>query len=162
MCLIILAGICWLQVLAFTPSKRFIVKSIHGTEHETLLNLAPRLCAHLDQNDKLLCSFLLHFEIRGDSAAAGCYFVMNNCLPILDKARFQFKYTFDLKGCIDDKMMVNDGEKVKQVHRRDGCCWFGCDIEWSICNTAERKKYESQQSRCLRHYQCDPLPINIV
>jgi len=127
------------EVLAFTADKRYIVKSIHGREHETLLDITEVLCNHLDQDDKLLCSFLLHFEIR-TGPAAGCYFVMNNCLPVLPDS-MRWTRTMDLKGCIDDKTMVADGKKVKQVHRQDGCCWFGCDIEWSCCNTPERIAY---------------------
>ncbi len=158
------------ELLAFTPDRRFILKSIHGVEHETLLRLTPALCDQLDRPDKLMCSFVLHFEVRdtsppgrdlgddhggqgkngggggGEKAtphpANGCYFVMNNCLPILPKdGPLQFSYLFDLKGCMDDKAMIESGQKVKQLHAGDGPCCFGCDVPGSVCNTPERQRY---------------------
>jgi hypothetical protein len=163
------------ELLAFTPDRKFILKSIHGVEHDTLLRLTPALCNQLDRPDKLMCSFVLHFEVHdtmppgaavggggvshgggggghgpdgGGGAATiphpfnGCYFVMNNCLPVLPKdGPLQFSYLFDLKGCMDDKAMVESGEKVKQLHAGDGLCCFGCDVPGVVCNTPERQRY---------------------
>ena len=130
------------DVMAFTADRKYIVKGVGGNDQDALLRHAEALCARMASNETLMSKMLWHFEIA-DGDHAGCYFVMNNCLPVLPKS-FEWSNTFDLKGCCDDKVLYEEGERVEEVHKRCfslGQCWYGCDLPCCICNTPERMRY---------------------
>lgn len=130
------------DVMAFTADRKYIVKGVGGNDQDALLRHAEALCARMASNETLMSKMLWHFEIA-DGDHAGCYFVMNNCLPVLPE-QFKWTNTFDLKGCCDDKVLYEDGERVEEVHKRCfslGQCWYGCDLACCICNTPERIRY---------------------
>ncbi len=130
------------EPMAFTKNRKYIVKKVNASDHAALLRHALALCARMASNDTLMSKILWHFAIA-DGAHAGTYFVMNNCLPVLPDA-FKWSRMYDLKGCCDDKVLTEDGERVEEVHKRCfscNTCWYGCDLACCCCNTPERMRY---------------------
>jgi hypothetical protein len=132
------------DVMAFFQfgGNGYIVKTVKGNDQTALLAMAERLSAHMVQDDTLLSTILWHFRIA-EGADAGCYFVMNNCLPVLPP-HLSYDNKYDLKGCRDDKVLMFKGEKVPEVHKRCfafGTCWYGCDLDCCTCNSPERRSY---------------------
>ena len=125
------------DVLAFTPDRKFIVKSLNDSDQVTLENHSAIICAQMVKSDSLLSKMFFHFQIP-DGDNAGFYFVMNNCLPPVTWAKL-----YDLKGCCDDKLLFNDGQRINEVHKRCfsiNTFWYGCDLD-CCCNTDARKQY---------------------
>lgn len=135
------------DVMAFHQAngRGYIVKSISGNDQDALLRLAEPITAHMIAGDSLLSTMLWHFEIR-DGEHEGTYFVMTNCLPNLPEQHV-WAHMFDLKGCCDDKVLMEVGDSVPEVHKRCfscNTCWYGCDSHLECCqtcNTKERRKY---------------------
>ena len=116
------------------------------------------LCERMAGDSSLLSKMLWHFEITGEHDNVGCYFVMTNCLPSLPE-QFTWSRMFDLKGCCDDKVLVEDGERVEEVHKRCfscNTCWYGCDLKCCCCNTPERMRYYDGKKYALRV----PFPVS--
>ena len=59
-----------------------------------------------------------------DHPTIGRVLVMANCLPTHVDT---WSGLYDLKGSADDKVMVEDGERVPEVHKR---CW---NLSWMLC-----------------------------
>jgi len=89
---------------------KYIVKELSGGDHKTLLELSQSLCEHVSTGDTLLSLIFLHFT---DKSSGRHFFVMENTV-----GGGENKALYDLKGCADDKTLVQNGRKVRAVHKR--------------------------------------------
>ena len=97
--------------MGFTPDNLFIVKEINQEDHAGLLELTAHYVEHcMHRHGSLLCRFYAHFDYRNKH-----YVCMNNLLP---HPRAQYSAQYDLKGCADDKTLLRDGSRIKEVHKR--------------------------------------------
>eukprot|EP00927_Polykrikos_kofoidii_P061664 TRINITY_DN5649_c0_g1_i1.p1 TRINITY_DN5649_c0_g1~~TRINITY_DN5649_c0_g1_i1.p1 ORF type:complete len:404 (-),score=76.00 TRINITY_DN5649_c0_g1_i1:28-1239(-) len=102
---------------------KYVVKEMNASDHRMLLKLTKSYVEHLRAGESLLCTILMHFE---DVATRKPYFVMRNAM-----GGGRVERMFDLKGCDDDKTLVDNGRSVKAVHKRfynlhlwgGTCCW---------------------------------------
>lgn len=123
------------NLMGFTIDKRFIVKEINDTDHNTMLLITDDFATHLESGEgSLLARIFCHFQ---NNANGKNYMAMNNWFPTkcLSKDRY---CSYDLKGSADDKTLVKNSAKVKDVHKRlwNIGMWFG-KCAWS----ADRKEY---------------------
>lgn len=129
------------NLMAFTEDRRFLVKELNKGDHASLLRHTPMLVARLLSGESLLCQLLAHV-MRGKKV----YLVMRNVLP---SARgLVWHRLYDLKGNRDDKLLVDDGTDVPEVHKR--CfhvhrCWYGCDVIPACTTDARKRYYEGKQ-----------------
>lgn len=126
------------NLMSFTTDRSYLVKELSDGDHASLLKFAPQIVDHLTEGRSLIVPMFLHFT---RPATGKNYLVMRNALPS-DRNVIWHKL-YDIKGNRDDKLMVDDGEDVPEVHKR--CfyvhkCWYGCDVI-PLCNTAARKRY---------------------
>jgi hypothetical protein len=124
------------QLMAFTADRRFLVKELPMGDHASLLAHTPDIVARIKSDGSLICPLFLHFE-----RSTKHYVVMRNVLPVTSGLTWHKLY--DLKGNRDDKLLVDDGMDVPEVHKR--CfhvhrCWYGCDVVPG-CSTDARKRY---------------------
>ena len=98
------------QPLGFSqPNRRFIVKEMNGGDHAVLHDLAQDYVEHVTNgNGSLLCRFYAHFKVDNT-----IYVMMNNLLP-----PGVYTAQYDLKGCDDDKTLLRDGHRIREVHKR--------------------------------------------
>jgi len=91
----------------------------------------------------LLCRIYLHFRRSNGKS----YMVMGNWLPNMKKTfdpetqeyetNCDWEAIYDLKGCRDDKTMVEHGERIKEVHMR---CW-DCPMMCGCTGGKDRERY---------------------
>lgn len=83
-------------------------------------SLSPSLSLlSLSQGSSLLCKVVAVFK----HPKLGQFLAMANCLPTHIET---WSGLYDLKGSTDDKVMVEDGERVPEVHKR---CW---NVGWML------------------------------
>mmetsp|Transcript_56100 Transcript_56100/g.112396 ORF Transcript_56100/g.112396 Transcript_56100/m.112396 type:complete len:379 (-) Transcript_56100:341-1477(-) len=142
------------NLMGFTDDKKFIIKELNKTDHNTMLSCAGDYAAHITHDDgSLLCKVLAHFYHPEKKSN---YMVMDNVIPplnavkegsltTLDKGvastveqKAKRRASYDLKGCNDDKVLERDGERVEEVHKRIWMVHMWCG---SCCWSNERKKY---------------------
>lgn len=119
------------NLMGFTPDRTYIVKEVNETDHKMMCTLAAAYCEHLlAPEGSLLTHMYAHIQ-RPKSKKR--YLVMNNCIPDAspDPAK-QTKCIYDLKGCADDKTMLDHGVEVPAVHKRFSkpAMWCGTGM-WS-------------------------------
>jgi len=92
----------------------------------------------------LLCRFLLHFKRPEDGKD---YVVMGNCLP----GYKEWHGLYDLKGCRDDKTMMEHGKPIPEVHMR---FWnVGMQVQQHVLGThksPERERYYLGKKRAFQ------------
>uniref|UniRef100_A0A7S2X5X5 PIPK domain-containing protein n=1 Tax=Lotharella oceanica TaxID=641309 RepID=A0A7S2X5X5_9EUKA len=137
--------------LAFTPNG-YIVKELSQGDHDSLVEMTEALCNRLTEKRSLLIRFFLHFGKHGR------YFVaMSNVFytPGQNPELIFWKYSFDLKGCRDDKLMKEDNEKIPEIHKRFYMCyncWYGCDClcaDIEYCGCAARARLDTTKAKHL-------------
>lgn len=154
--------------LTKTDDDLYFMKEMNPGDHKVLVEpeFAKKLAAHVTspEHPSLIAPIIAHFTHPGNGKI---YLALRNCIPNLP-ARLNKLY--DLKGCADDKLLVDAGEKVPEVHKRiwKAHLWCGCGGE-------PRAKYfngklealhnphlpltESQKKTVLEalHYDCEFL-----
>eukprot|EP00930_Biecheleria_cincta_P043552 TRINITY_DN29894_c0_g2_i1.p1 TRINITY_DN29894_c0_g2~~TRINITY_DN29894_c0_g2_i1.p1 ORF type:complete len:378 (-),score=72.19 TRINITY_DN29894_c0_g2_i1:78-1178(-) len=119
---------------------RFVVKSLSGDDHLTLLHLAGALVDRFLRHNTMLCPIYLHFR---DPQTGNCYMVMRNLTQV-----GPWTARYDLKGCADDKTLEIGGHIVKPVRKRFYMPHMWCHCNWS---PARWQYYEGKQrARALR------------
>lgn len=104
--------------MVFSKDKQFIFKEIDGDDDSTLIKITKELVKHISgSSSTLLVPIFCHFEVElGRHKEKSRFFGMINGLwrPI----ETNFLKIYDLKGCADDKLLLEKGSKVKTVHKR--------------------------------------------
>ena len=126
-------------MIGFSKDGRFMVKEINQADHDSLLFCCENLCKRALEGGSLLAPTLAHFTRAKDGKT---FFATLSCVP----THHGFTCSrYDLKGNMDDKTELWDGEKVQAIHNR--CfnfakCWYGCDAEYCKClQRDDRRKY---------------------
>ena len=113
--------------------KAFVVKELSPSDHEALLRLAPAYVVHATRHrDTLLAPFFAHFH----RPSTGVHYVaMGSVLPapVAAVAAASAPSVYDLKGTADDKTLLYEGEKRRDVHKR----FF--NVGMRVCDLASRK-----------------------
>ena len=130
------------NLMAATKDKRFIVKEMNAGDHKSLLKVTVAYMRHVGSArgsgstpatpaPTLLCRLLAHFQ---DPSSKRIFVAMENCLPHPGP----YAGIYDLKGTNDDKTLLLNGDKVKDVHKRiwQAHLWLGKGM-WSV----ERHRY---------------------
>ena len=114
------------------PDGRFFVKALNGGDAESLLSedFLTDYIALVSKGNSLLCKVLAVFQ----HPELGQFMAMVNCLPTHVDS---WSAIYDLKGSADDKCMVEDGERVPEVHKR---CW---NLGWMLCEATGRGFHSS-------------------
>jgi hypothetical protein len=95
-----------------TRDRRLIVKQLSADNHAELSAIASMLVERVTSAESMLMRIYWHFFRPSDKTF---YVVMKNLLPREFAERDTACSLFDLKGCCDDKMMLDCGKKVPQV-----------------------------------------------
>ena len=95
-----------------TRDRRLIIKQLSTDDHAALSAIAPKLVERVTSAPSMLMRIYWHFFRPSDKMF---YVVMKNLLPREFAERDTACSLFDLKGCCDDKMMLDCGNKVPQV-----------------------------------------------
>jgi len=100
---------------------QFIVKSVSGVEHASLLEQAEGYVERVLNGSSLLVPIYLHFESPVNKKH---FMAMRNITP--EAGYWQVKY--DLKGCDDDKTIEQKGQIIIPVRKRFYHLhrWFSC------------------------------------
>lgn len=134
------------NLMGFTKDRKYLVKEVNGTDHKQMRSLIKAFCEHvLAPEGTLMCLMLAHVKRPGK----GNYLVMTNCLPKLELDPVAHTMDlFDLKGCDDDKIMIQKGVDVPAVHKRFSkpVMWLG-KLAW---NDARHTYYNGKKhaKRC--------------
>lgn len=125
------------NLMGFTADRRYIVKEVNGTDHKMMCALAAAYSEHvLAPEGSLLAHMYAHVQRPSTKRR---YLVMNNWLPKVepDPAKATL-CVYDLKGCADDKLMVDKGADLPAVHKR-----FSKPLMWCghLVWTPEREAY---------------------
>ena len=116
-----------------TNDRGYVVKELKPCDHLQLLNMTPDLVAYFLKGDTLIARVFGHFktELRGKMRNL---VVMENVL----NWRGEWTAAFDLKGCDDDKSLIQDDfavpverKRVWHLHKWGGRCFW----------TAKRTRY---------------------
>eukprot|EP00510_Aplanochytrium_minuta_P003620 CAMPEP_0184022474 /NCGR_PEP_ID=MMETSP0954-20121128/10629_1 /TAXON_ID=627963 /ORGANISM="Aplanochytrium sp, Strain PBS07" /LENGTH=330 /DNA_ID=CAMNT_0026304859 /DNA_START=158 /DNA_END=1147 /DNA_ORIENTATION=+ len=111
--------------MAKTTDKKYIIKEVNSDDHETLLEIAKGMAEHfIDKTEpSVMVPIFAHFT-RTEKKTKKTYFAMTNCLT--DPG--PYKKIYDLKGCADDKLLTDKGNRVPEVHKRvwKAHLWCGC------------------------------------
>ena len=132
------------DLMSRTTCGTFFVKELNAGDASSLLRDAF-LEAYVDlitTKTSLLCKIVAVVA----HPSLGRFLVMANCLPTRVEA---WSGLYDLKGSADDKALVEDGERVPEVHKR---CW---NVPWMLCEAtgcnkgvpASRTRYLSAKRR---------------
>jgi len=109
--------------MARTSCSGYFIKEMNAGDHKTLLGLAEDLAEQITNPDKpsILAPLIAHFW--GEDGKKS-YLAMTNCMT----SKGPYLKMYDLKGCADDKLLVDDGERVHEVHKRvwNLGLWCGC------------------------------------
>lgn len=109
---------------------KYIVKEMSEGDHRTLLEITEDYVDHVRNGDSRLCQIFLHYR---DIKSGRKFFAMRN-----EVGPKPHRSLYDLKGCADDKTIVDNGEVVKAVHKRIWQVQMWCGkCRWS----AERMRY---------------------
>ena len=112
-------------------------------DHKTLEDAAfsKALADHVTSTEhpSLLAPILAHFTHPNGKV----YLALRNCIPNLPA---KLNKLYDLKGCADDKLLVNNGEKIPEVHKR---IWR-IDL-WCGLGGEARAKYFNGKLEALHH-----------
>jgi len=103
------------DLMSRTECGKFFVKQLNTGDAKTLLD-SKFLQAYVDlvsTKTSLLCKVVCVFT----HPTLGRFLCMANCLPTHVRS---WSGLYDLKGSADDKVMVEDGEVVEEIHKR---CW---------------------------------------
>eukprot|EP00217_Crustomastix_stigmatica_P013629 CAMPEP_0183797640 /NCGR_PEP_ID=MMETSP0803_2-20130417/16469_1 /TAXON_ID=195967 /ORGANISM="Crustomastix stigmata, Strain CCMP3273" /LENGTH=387 /DNA_ID=CAMNT_0026042313 /DNA_START=1 /DNA_END=1161 /DNA_ORIENTATION=+ len=141
------------QLLARSKCKRWFVKELSKVDDATLRDgdtLEP-YASRVSGGHSLLCRIVAHFERRSGGPA---FLVMNNWLPTGEGIVWDKLY--DLKGTADDKILMDCGEDLPEVHKR---CWdvrLMCGEATGCCEVpAERVRYKTGKTAALK----TPFPV---
>lgn len=132
------------DLMSRTECGKFFVKQLNTGDAKTLLD-SKFLQAYVDlvsTKTSLLCKVVCVFT----HPTLGRFLCMANCLPTHVRS---WSGLYDLKGSADDKVMVEDGEVVEEIHKR---CW---NVSWMVCEAsgcgkgipASRTRYLSGKKR---------------
>ena len=91
------------------------------------------------ERQSLIAPILIHFTHPNGKV----YLALRNCIPNIPA---KLNKLYDLKGCADDKLLVNDGEKIPEVHKR---IWR-IDL-WCGLGGEPRAKYFNGKLEALHH-----------
>mmetsp|Transcript_20498 Transcript_20498/g.52090 ORF Transcript_20498/g.52090 Transcript_20498/m.52090 type:complete len:370 (-) Transcript_20498:217-1326(-) len=105
----------------------YIIKELSKGDHKALLEVTGSYGQHVRSGETLLCPIYLHFRHSGRF-----FFAMRNSI-----GSGPFNALYDLKGCADDKLLEEDGEPIKAVHKRVWNVGMWCKANWS----KERRAY---------------------
>eukprot|EP00924_Labyrinthula_sp_SR-Ha-C_P014407 maker-scaffold_20-snap-gene-5.0-mRNA-1 protein AED:0.07 eAED:0.07 QI:0/0/0.5/1/1/1/2/34/328 len=127
--------------LVLTSDSLYFIKQINSNDQKILVDksFSFELCEHVidTQKPSILAPILAHFSKGG-----------LNYIAMINALHFQgtYKKQYDLKGCADDKLLLDDGKKVEPVHKR---IWR-LDIRLGI-TTEKRRKYKKGKLEALHH-----------
>lgn len=113
------------NLLAFSNDGKFVIKELNPDDNKQLsdVNFCNRLSSHVTNpdNPSLLAPILTHFQLEDSNRR---FIVTLNIL----RYDGSFHKIYDLKGCADDRLIVNDGSKIEVVRKRIWSLhvWFGC------------------------------------
>lgn len=132
------------DLMSRTTCGRFFVKELNGGDGKSLLDpkFLQAYCDLIVSKTSLLCKVVAVFK----HPQLGQFLVMANCLPTFIS---QWSGLYDLKGSADDKALVEDGERVPEIHKR---CW---NVTWMLCEAtgcgkgipADRTRYVTAKKR---------------
>jgi len=88
----------------------YIVKELSEGDHKVLLDVTRSYYEHVTTGASLLCRMLMHFR---DVKTKKAYLVMKN-----EVGGGPFDDMFDLKGCADDKTLIQKGRSIRIVNKR--------------------------------------------
>jgi len=103
---------------------KFIIKSVGGADHQSLLIRAEAYVERLLKRKSLLVPIYLHFR---DPDSGKMYLVMRN-LTLPD---VQWDEKYDLKGCADDKTVMRSGKMIEPVRKRFYRADMWCRCMWT-------------------------------
>lgn len=130
-----------------TSDRMFFIKELSSGDHKTLDNtkFAKALCHHIIQPPSLIDPILAHF-LNPDNGLH--YIAMLNVL----RYDGEWEKMYDLKGCADDRLIMDKGVKVPVVRKR----FYKLHV-WCGCGGANRKIYKDGKLEALHKPH---LPIN--
>jgi len=110
------------DLMVRTTDGRFFVKALNGGDATSLLrdDFLKDYIDRVSTGTSLLCKVCAVFK----HPQHGQFLAMANCLPTHVQ---QWSGIYDLKGSADDKVMIEDGERMPEVHKR---CW---NFSWMLC-----------------------------
>lgn len=127
------------DLMSRTTCGTFFVKELNPGDARSLLrdDFLEAYVGLITTGTSLLCKIVAVFE----HPRLGRFLVMANCLPASVDS---WSGLYDLKGSADDKALVEDGERVPEVHKR---CW---NVAWMVCEaTGCNKGVPSERTRYL-------------
>lgn len=89
---------------------KYMVKELSRTTHKCLQRITSGYSDHVNRGTSLLATILLHFR---DETTFRLFCAMRNEL-----GPGPFKSVYDLKGCEDDRILVDRGRKIRPVYKR--------------------------------------------
>ncbi|CAD7974435.1 unnamed protein product [Amoebophrya sp. A25] len=143
------------ELMCWTRDRKFIVKQLSAGDHATLLDIAGHYVVHVLSGKTFLTLIPLHFEYEGRQ-----YMVMISCLAkSVDGYDFGigaegFDALYDLKGCADDKLMMQKGKKIVAVRKRIWHLWMWC----GSCLWSQQRRLYYTEKRLARKWKMDGLP----
>ena len=127
------------DLMSRTTCGTFFVKELNAGDARSLLrdDFLEAYVGLITTGTSLLCKIVAVFA----HPRLGRFLVMANCLPASVDS---WSGVYDLKGSADDKALVEDGERVPEVHKR---CW---NVAWMVCEaTGCNKGVPSERTRYL-------------
>eukprot|EP00982_Pelagococcus_subviridis_P017221 31524-Pelagococcus_subviridis.AAC.10 len=126
------------DLLSRTLDGKYIVKQLNGCDSKSLLE-KEFLKSYVDlvsSGSSFICKIVAVFL----HPKLGNFLAMINCLPTHVES---WSGIFDVKGTADDKVLVEDGTRVPEVHKR---CW---NLKWMLseaigcekCVPTQRRRY---------------------
>jgi len=110
------------DLMARSFDDRYFVKQLNKGDGRSLLDEAflREYIEVVSKGTSLLCRIFAVFR----HPTQGIFLAMNNCMPTHIKT---WAGMYDLKGTADDKTLIEDGEKIPEIHKR---CW---QFHWMVC-----------------------------
>lgn len=134
--------------MCLTTDERFYVKEVKNCDHESLIEHIVAYKTHLCETDTFVCRIFAHFRRPSDGKD---YMIMNSWSPVISpehpllpreptgrsNTTEVFWRLMDLKGTCDDKIMIKDGKKVPEVHKR----FWNLGMNFPCLRSDGRNKY---------------------
>ena len=113
------------DLMSRTSCGTFFVKELNAGDAKSLLreDFLEAYVNLITTGTSLLCKIVAVITHPNK----GRFLVMANCLPANVE---EWSGLYDLKGSADDKAIVEDGERVPEVHKR---CW---NVSWMLCEAS--------------------------
>lgn len=113
------------DLMSRTSCGTFFVKELNAGDAKSLLreDFLEAYVNLITTGTSLLCKIVAVITHPNK----GRFLVMANCLPANVE---EWSGLYDLKGSADDKALVEDGERVPEVHKR---CW---NVSWMLCEAS--------------------------